>query len=51
MMADFDIVNPPYFEIIISEDGKTVWINTLNGCKLRAQGIDKIIMDDRRIIK
>lgn len=43
----FDLNGLP-IEIKISHDGKTVWINTSEGCALRANKISELFIDDMR---
>ena len=43
-----DITGPEYLEIVISEDGKTVWINNDVTCLFRACRIGELKVDDRR---
>jgi hypothetical protein len=45
-----DLRAAEYVEVKISRDGKTLWVNTSQGCKLRTQKIVGTIevADDRR---
>ena len=43
-----DITAPKVIEIVISYNGKTVWVNTESRCKFRACKIGKLVIDDRR---
>ena len=43
-----DLAELDYLEIIISQNGKTVWINNEEGCLLRAQEINKVVIKDNR---
>ena len=43
-----DINGPEIIEILISEDGKTVWVNTGYECVLRACRIRKLLLNDNR---
>jgi len=40
-----DLKGAKVVEVLISEDGTTLWINTENGCQLRIQDINKIKVD------
>lgn len=42
-----DLVGCPV-QIRISNDGKTVWINTPHGCAFRAEKIPELHIDDMR---
>lgn len=35
-------------EVIVSRDGKTLWVNTEKGCVLRAQNIKRFMLLDER---
>lgn len=43
-----DLTEPENIEIVISYDGKTVWINTEAGCVFRACKIKNLTVEDRR---
>jgi len=43
-----DVTAPEYLEVVISVDGKTVWINGAFKCLFRACKIKQIKVDDRR---
>jgi len=43
-----DIAAPDILQIAISEDGRTVWINTEHDCQFRACRIKNLFIDDRR---
>lgn len=45
-----DITAPEIVEILIREDGKVIWINIDGSCKLRACKIDKLIVNDERLV-
>jgi hypothetical protein len=40
---------PKQVEIVISHDGKSVWVNTETGCAWRAKRIEHLTVDDRRV--
>jgi len=42
-----DVGNIP-IQIQISADGKTIWINTLEGCIFRASNIPNLLVEDLR---
>jgi len=44
----FDLSELDYLQIIISQDGKTVWINNEERCLFRAQKINKVVIKDDR---
>lgn len=46
-----DIFKTETLEIHISYDGKCVWINTEDGCLLRAYRIENLSLVDDRIIR
>jgi hypothetical protein len=46
-----DITAPKFVEIQIKDDGKVVWINTENGCQLRACQIKVLELNDHRTNK
>lgn len=41
-------LNEESIQILISHDGKKVWVNTAERCVLRASKIPEMIMEDRR---
>lgn len=43
-----DITKPNFIEVLISNDGKKLWINGEFGCILRASHIGKIYLRDKR---
>ena len=43
-----DLSGPEYLEVVISEDGKTLWINDEFTCLFRACRIRNFKLDDRR---
>jgi len=43
-----DLMELDCLEIIIRQDGKTVWINNEEKCLFRAQQINKLIIRDNR---
>ncbi len=43
-----DVTGPGFLEVVISEDGKTVWINAEGFCILRACKINHLTVDDHR---
>ena len=43
-----DITGCEYLEVVISADGKVVWVNTEVCCVFRACQIKKLYLDDRR---
>ena len=43
-----ELTAPEYLEIVISEDGKTVWINDDVHCVFRSCRIQELKVDDRR---
>lgn len=43
-----DITGARYVTVEIREDGKTLWVNTEDGCELRISDIEKIKICDKR---
>lgn len=49
-----EIIGAEMVNVMISEDGRRVWVCTENGTVLRAKlgkNTDRITLDDRRIVK
>jgi len=43
-----NIDNPEIIEVLISDDGQTLWVNTEYECVLRVNGIRKLFLNDNR---
>jgi len=43
-----DLSGPKHIEVVISEDGRTIWINDEIQCLFRACRVKNLIVDDRR---
>ena len=43
-----DLRDVDFLHIQISDDGKTIWVNTDYGCALRVQRIKQLELDDSR---
>lgn len=43
-----DVTGPKHIHIIISEDGKRVWINDEKKCLFRACGVEDLRLEDWR---
>jgi len=43
-----DVTDPKHIQILIREDGKTIWINSETHCLFRACRIGTLSIDDQR---
>lgn len=43
-----DVTSPEHLQILIREDGKTIWINSSTRCIFRASKIGELSVDDQR---
>lgn len=43
-----EVSGPPVLEIVIRDDGKTVWVNDETRCRLRACDIERLVLRDQR---
>ena len=46
-----DVMAPQHVEVLIREDGQTLWVNVDGVCKFRACKIGKVKVNDQRVSK
>jgi hypothetical protein len=46
--TQIDVTAPKVVQVVVREDGKTIWVNVDGVCKFRACQIGKLIVDDQR---
>lgn len=45
---NIDVTGPEFVQILIREDGETIWVNTEDGCLLRICRIENLVIEDQR---